>query len=83
MIEEFDQTEDVTLLTRCMPILSGGPDNATVTGGVLLLRDVTEVRKRDRLLLSKDAACRAFGSVRTGDFSIAGERSSSAVCFLS
>jgi two-component sensor histidine kinase len=58
VIEEFDQTEDVTLLTRCMPILSGGPDNATVTGGVLLLRDVTEVRKRDRLLLSKDATIR-------------------------
>ncbi|MEZ5272539.1 MAG: sensor histidine kinase [Ilumatobacteraceae bacterium] len=29
-----------------------------VTGGLLLLRDVTEVRKRDRLLLSKDATIR-------------------------
>ncbi|MCU1503233.1 MAG: putative two-component histidine kinase [Ilumatobacteraceae bacterium] len=58
VIEEFDQTEDVTLLTRCMPILSGGPGSASVTGGVLLLRDVTEVRKRDRLLLSKDATIR-------------------------
>ena len=37
-----------------MPILAGGE----VTGGVLLLRDVTEVRKRDRLLLSKDATIR-------------------------
>src|SRR6478736_7332744 len=58
IIEEFDQTEDVTLLTRCMPILSGTPGHSVVTGGVLLLRDVTEVRKRDRLLLSKDATIR-------------------------
>lgn len=54
VIEEFEQTADVTLLTRCMPILAGGQ----VTGGVLLLRDVTEVRKRDKLLLSKDATIR-------------------------
>ncbi len=54
VIEEFEQTPDVTLLTRCMPILAGGE----VTGGVLLLRDVTEVRKRDKLLLSKDATIR-------------------------
>jgi two-component system, sensor histidine kinase PdtaS len=54
VIEEFEQTPDVTLLTRCMPILAGGE----VTGGMLLLRDVTEVRKRDKLLLSKDATIR-------------------------
>jgi len=54
VIEEFEQTDDVTLLTRCMPILAAG----VVTGGVLLLRDVTEVRKRDKLLLSKDATIR-------------------------
>ncbi len=54
VIEEFDQTSDVTLLARCMPIVADGE----VTGGVLLIRDVTEVRKRDRLLLSKDATIR-------------------------
>ena len=54
VIEEFEQTPSVTLLTRCMPILAGGE----VTGGMLLLRDVTEVRKRDKLLLSKDATIR-------------------------
>ncbi len=54
VIEEFEQTPNVTLLTRCMPILAGGE----VTGGLLLLRDVTEVRKRDKLLLSKDATIR-------------------------
>jgi two-component system, sensor histidine kinase PdtaS len=58
VIEEFEQTADVTLLTRCMPILSGGPETGTVTGGLLLLRDVTEVRTRDKLLLSKDATIR-------------------------
>lgn len=54
VIEEFDQTPDVTLLVRCLPILSKG----SVTGGLILLRDVTEVRRRDRMLLSKDATIR-------------------------
>ena len=54
VIEEFDQTTDITLLARCLPILAGGE----VTGGLLLVRDVTEVRKRDKLLLSKDATIR-------------------------
>ena len=54
VIEEFEQTADITLLARCMPVLALGE----VTGGVLLLRDVTEVRKRDKLLLSKDATIR-------------------------
>lgn len=54
VIEEFDQTPEVTLLTRCLPILAGGE----VTGGLLLLRDVTELRRRDRLLLTKDATIR-------------------------
>jgi two-component sensor histidine kinase len=59
VIEEFEQTPDVIMLTRCMPILVGAPGGGTtVTGGVLLLRDVTEVRKRDKLLLSKDATIR-------------------------
>ena len=54
VIEEFDQTPEVTLLARCLPIMAGGE----VTGGLLLVRDVTEVRKRDKLLLSKDATIR-------------------------
>jgi len=54
VIEEFDQTPEITLLSRCLPILAGGE----VTAGLLLLRDVTEVRKRDKLLLSKDATIR-------------------------
>ena len=59
VIEEFEQSPDVTFLARCMPILStGGGDGAEVTGALLLLRDVSEVRKRDKLLLSKDATIR-------------------------
>jgi len=54
VVEEFEQGSDVALLCRCMPILSGGD----VVGGVLLVRDVTDVRKRDRMLMSKDATIR-------------------------
>jgi two-component sensor histidine kinase len=54
VIEEFEQGGNVTLLCRCVPFLAGD----VVSGGVLLLRDVTELRKRDRLLLSKDATIR-------------------------
>jgi two-component sensor histidine kinase len=54
VIEEFEQGSDTTLLCRCVPIVSG----SDVRGGVLLVRDVTELRKRDRLLLSKDATIR-------------------------
>jgi two-component sensor histidine kinase len=53
VIEEFEQA-DVTLLCRCVPLLEG----AEVDGAILLMRDVTELRKRDRLLLSKDATIR-------------------------
>jgi two-component sensor histidine kinase len=41
-------------LVRCIPLLS----NSVVTGAVLLLRDVSELRRRDRLLVSKDATIR-------------------------
>jgi two-component sensor histidine kinase len=54
VIEEFEQGPAVTLLCRCVPFLDG----EAVNGAVLLLRDVTELRKRDRLLLSKDATIR-------------------------
>ena len=54
VIQEFEQTPSVTFLARCLPLLVNG----NVTGGILLLRDVTEVRKRDKLLLSKDATIR-------------------------
>ena len=53
-LEEFEQTPEITLVTRCIPLIDGG----AVTGGVLLVRDVSELRRRDRMLLSKDATIR-------------------------
>ena len=44
----------VTVLLRCIPLL----DQGVVSGAVVLLRDVSELRRRDRLLLSKDATIR-------------------------
>ncbi len=45
---------EVIILMRCIPMLDG----SGVSGAVVLFRDVTEVRQRDRLLLSKDATIR-------------------------
>jgi two-component sensor histidine kinase len=52
--EEIDQTPVMTVLARAIPLLDGGQ----VSGGVVLVRDVSEVRHRDRMLLSKDATIR-------------------------
>jgi len=58
IVEEFEQGADVTLLCRCVPLVSQVDGRSEVAGGLLLVRDVTELRKRDRLLLSKDATIR-------------------------
>ena len=42
------------LMVRCIPLVSRGE----VTGAAILLRDVTDLRRRDRLLLTKDATIR-------------------------
>jgi two-component sensor histidine kinase len=52
--EELERRNGVIVLLRCIPFLERGE----ISGGVVLLRDVTEIRRRDRLLLSKDAAIR-------------------------
>jgi two-component sensor histidine kinase len=54
VMEEVEPSTDVTVLLRCLPLLHRGE----VTGGLVLLRDVTDIRRRDRLLLSKDATIR-------------------------
>ena len=54
VVEEVERRPDVIVLAHCIPLLSHG----SVTGAVILLRDVTDVRRLDRLLLSKDAAIR-------------------------
>ncbi|HUP70244.1 MAG TPA: histidine kinase N-terminal domain-containing protein, partial [Acidimicrobiales bacterium] len=45
---------DVSVLLRCIPLLEHGE----ATGGLVLMRDVTDVRRRDQLLLSKDETIR-------------------------
>ncbi len=45
---------EVIILLRCIPMLA----SQGVSGAVVLFRDVTEVRLRDRLLMSKDATIR-------------------------
>ena len=52
--EEIERHPDVIVLLRCIPLLEGGQ----VTGALLLSRDITDLRRRDRLLLSKDATIR-------------------------
>ncbi|HLX89608.1 MAG TPA: histidine kinase N-terminal domain-containing protein, partial [Acidimicrobiales bacterium] len=54
VIEEVEQRPDVIVLFHCTPLLAEG----AVTGVMVLLRDVTDLRRLDRLLLSKDAAIR-------------------------
>lgn len=51
VIDEFDQTPEIAFSVRSIPVLAQG----NVTGGVLLLRDVSELRRRDRMILSRDA----------------------------
>ena len=58
VVEEFEQGPEVTLLSRCVPLLHQTDSGPEVDGGIMLIRDVTELRKRDRLLLSKDATIR-------------------------
>lgn len=52
--EEIERPPNVIVLLRCIPLL----DDGGVTGSVVLIRDVTQLRRLDRLLLSKDATIR-------------------------
>ena len=54
VVEEVERRPDVTVLLHCIPLVQSDD----VTGCIVLLRDVTDVRRLDRLLLSKDAAIR-------------------------
>ncbi|MBI2709382.1 MAG: sensor histidine kinase [Actinobacteria bacterium] len=51
---ELEGPGNGAILLRCLPIT----DQSRVTAAVVLLRDVSELRRRDRLLLSKDATIR-------------------------
>jgi two-component sensor histidine kinase len=52
--EEIERQGDAVVLVRCIPLL----DDREVTGALVLLRDVTDLRRRDRLLVSKDTTIR-------------------------
>ena len=49
-ISEEVERGDVTVLIRCLPLL----DHGTVAGAVMAVRDVSDLRRRDRLLISKN-----------------------------
>jgi two-component sensor histidine kinase len=51
---EVEGSSGAVVVIRCIPML----DHGKVSGAVVLLRDVSELRRRDRLLLSKDATIR-------------------------
>ncbi|HMK63981.1 MAG TPA: histidine kinase N-terminal domain-containing protein [Acidimicrobiales bacterium] len=54
VIEEVERRPDVIVVLHCTPLLT----EQVVTGVMVLMRDVTDLRRLDRLLLSKDAAIR-------------------------
>ncbi len=58
VIDEFDQTAESTFVTRCIPMVTLDGVSRHVTGAVLLLRDVSELRRRDRMIMSRDATIR-------------------------
>jgi two-component system, sensor histidine kinase PdtaS len=53
VIEELER-EETSLLLRVIPLLS----RRVPEGALILLRDVTDLRRRDRMLMSKDATIR-------------------------
>lgn len=52
--EEVERRPEVIVLVRVIPLVEEG----AITGAAVLVRDVTDLRRRDRMLLSKDAALR-------------------------
>jgi two-component sensor histidine kinase len=53
-VTEEIERPDVIVAIRCLPLVDG----RQITGGVLLMRDVSDLRRRDRLLVSMDATIR-------------------------
>ena len=52
--EEIERGQEVSAVLRCLPLLEDGK----LTGALVLLRDISELRRRDRLLISMDATIR-------------------------
>jgi two-component sensor histidine kinase len=53
-MEEIDRGHDVAIVFHCVPLIEHG----RVTGAVTLLRDVSDLRQLNRVLLNKEAAVR-------------------------
>jgi two-component sensor histidine kinase len=54
LLEEIDRGPDVAIVFHCVPLLEHG----RVTGALTLLRDVSDLRQLNRVLLNKEAAVR-------------------------
>ncbi len=52
--DEVEVGPEISVLFRCIPLV----EQDEVSGAVVLVRDISELRRRDRLLLSKDATIR-------------------------
>ena len=53
-VTEEIERDDVSVLVRVLPLLERG----VASGALVLMRDVSDLRRRDRMLLSKDATIR-------------------------
>jgi two-component sensor histidine kinase len=53
-VSEELELGEVSVFIRCIPLL----DQGKATGALALVRDVTDIRRRDRLLMGKDVAIR-------------------------
>jgi len=53
-VSELVVGDDLNVVLRCLPLLSVG----RATGALVLVRDISELRSRDRLLLSRDVTIR-------------------------
>ncbi len=51
VMEELERGERVNIMSRILPLIEDGE----VTGALVLLRDVSDIRRRDRMLVSMDA----------------------------
>jgi two-component sensor histidine kinase len=54
IVEESERNKDLIILIESFPLIQQNE----ITGGFILVRDVSELRQKDRLLLTKDAAIR-------------------------
>mgnify|MGYP006089049787 CR=1 FL=1 len=52
--DELEKPDNTCVVSHCFPLL----DSEKATGAAVLIRDVTELRRRDRQLISKDATIR-------------------------